>query len=158
MRCSSKSPACHSLPAPCPVRRMDPDRCRHRAFQALDDPPSWNANVNPKGIDKAEESKLTNYTPGRGPGSALCFYASPAKDEEHTDGMVASEIIRLKDENRNRAWFLGAGFYRPHWPYIAPSKYFDRVPLSKVKLVPFEDWEISVAPDWATLRSLQIGG
>lgn len=73
----------------------------------LDDPPSWNAKVNPKGVDKAEEPKLTNYTPDRGLGSALCFYASPAKDEEHTDGMVASETIRLMEENRNRTWFLG---------------------------------------------------
>ncbi|MGH9719447.1 MAG: CehA/McbA family metallohydrolase, partial [Bryobacteraceae bacterium] len=115
----------------------------------LDDAPSWNGKVNPKGVDKAEEPKLTNYTPDRGLGSALCFYASPAKDEEHTDGMVASETIRLMEENRNRAWFLGAGFYRPHCPYIAPSKYFDRVPLSKVKLAPFEDWEMSIAPQWA---------
>src|SRR5687767_1598521 len=115
----------------------------------LDDAPSWNVRVNPKGIDKAEEPKLTNYTPGRGLGSALCFYASPAKDEEHTDGMVAAETIRLMEENRNRAWFLAAGFYRPHCPYIAPAKYFDQVPLSKVKLVPFEEWEMSIAPDWA---------
>jgi len=115
----------------------------------LDDPPSWNVKVNPKGIDKDEEPKLINYTPNRGIGSALCFYASPAKDEEHTDGMVASEIIRLMEENRGRSWFLGAGFYRPHCPYIAPSKYFDRVPLEKVKLVPFEEWEMSIAPHWA---------
>jgi len=115
----------------------------------LDDPPSWNAKVNPKGIDKAEEPKLINYTPNRGIGSALCFYSSPARDEEHTDGMVASETIRLMEENRGRSWFLGAGFYRPHCPYIAPSKYFDRVPLEKVKLVPFEEWEMSIAPHWA---------
>lgn len=115
----------------------------------LDDHSSWNTKINPKGIDKAEEPKLTNYTPDRGLGSALCFYASPAKDEEHTDGMVAGETIRLMEENRNRPWFLGAGFYRPHCPYIAPAKYFDRVPMSKVKLAPFEEWEMSIAPQWA---------
>jgi uncharacterized sulfatase len=53
------------------------------------------------------------------------------------------------EENRARSWFLGAGFYRPHCPYIAPSKYFDRVSLQKVKLVPFEEWEMSIAPRWA---------
>jgi uncharacterized sulfatase len=115
----------------------------------LDDPPSWNVRINPKGIDKAEEPKLVNYTPKRGLGSALCFYASPARDEEHTDGMVATETIRLMEENRNRSWFLGAGFYRPHCPYIAPSKYFDRIPLERVKLIPFEEWEMSIAPEWA---------
>ncbi len=115
----------------------------------LDDPPSWNAKVNPKGVDKEEEPKLTNYTPNRGLGSALAFYASPASDEQHTDGLVAGETIRLMEENRNRSWFLCAGFYRPHCPYIAPSKYFDRVPLDKVKLIPFEEWEMTIAPHWA---------
>lgn len=115
----------------------------------LDDPPSWNQKVNPRGIDKDEEPRLTNYTPTRGIGSALAFYASPARDEQHTDGMVASEIIRLMEENRGRPWFLGAGFYKPHCPYIAPSKYFDMVPLERVKLVPFEEWEMNIAPHWA---------
>ena len=115
----------------------------------LDDEPSWNQRINPKGIDKQEEPKLTNYTPTRGIGSALAFYASPARDEEHTDGMVASEIIRLMEERRGKPWFLGAGFYRPHCPYIAPQKYFDMVPLDKVKLVPFEEWEMKIAPKWA---------
>ena len=32
---------------------------------------------------------LTNLTPARGLGSALAYYASPAPDEEHTDGKVA---------------------------------------------------------------------
>ena len=119
----------------------------------LDDPPSWNQKVNPKGIDKSEEPLLTNYTPGRGLGSSLCFYASPGKDEEHTDGMVATETIRLMEENRNRPWFLGAGFYRPHCPYIAPRSTSIMVPLSKVKLVPFEEWEMSIAPQWAYFTS-----
>src|SRR3989442_1142720 len=92
----------------------------------LDDAPTWNERVNPAGVDKTrEEPLLTNYTPDRGLGSAICFYASPAKDEEHTDGMVAAETVRLMEEHRGKPWFLGAGFYKPHCPYIAPSKYFD---------------------------------
>ena len=115
----------------------------------LDDPPSWDVAINPKGIDKAEEAVLTNHTPARGLGSSLSFYASPAKDEEHTDGMVASETIRLMESHRDESWFLGAGFYRPHCPYIAPSKYFDQIPLSKVKLIPFDSREASIAPPQA---------
>ncbi|MEZ5352649.1 MAG: sulfatase [Bryobacteraceae bacterium] len=115
----------------------------------LDDKPSWNTRVNPKGIDKQEEPLLTNHTPKRGVGSSLSFYASPARDEQHTDGMVANESIRLIEENRGRPWFLGAGFYRPHCPYIAPAKYFDMVPEDRVKLVPFEEWEMNIAPKWA---------
>jgi uncharacterized sulfatase len=116
----------------------------------LDDAPTWNQRVNPAGVDKTkEEPLLTNYTPNRGIGSAVCFYASPARDEEHTDGMVAAETIRLMEENRGKPWFLGAGFYRPHCPWIAPSKYFDMIPLDQVKLVPFDEAEMKIAPRWA---------
>ena len=116
----------------------------------LDDPPSWNAKVNPIGIDKTkEEPLLTNYTPNRGIGSAVAYYASPAPDEQHTDGIVAEEIIRLMEQRQKEPFFLGAGFYKPHVPWIAPSRYFDRVPMDKVKLVPFEEWEMTIAPKWA---------
>ena len=116
----------------------------------LDDPPSWNAKVNPIGIDKTkEEPLLTNYTPKRGIGSAIAYYSSPAPDEQHTDGIVAEEVIRLMEQRQKEPFFLGAGFYKPHVPWIAPSKYFDRVPMDKVKLVPFEEWEMTIAPKWA---------
>ncbi|MDX2152079.1 MAG: sulfatase-like hydrolase/transferase [Bryobacteraceae bacterium] len=66
----------------------------------LDDEPTWERRINPAGIDKKEEPKLTNFTPNRGIGSAICFYASPAKDEEHTDGMVAAGIVKMMEERR----------------------------------------------------------
>jgi iduronate 2-sulfatase len=115
----------------------------------LDDAPTWNQRVNPRGIDKDEEKLLTNYTPTRGVGSALAYYASPGRDEEHTDGKVAGESIRILEENQKRPFFLGAGFYKPHCPFIAPAKYFDRVPIDAVKALPFEEWEMNIAPKWA---------
>jgi iduronate 2-sulfatase len=115
----------------------------------LDDKASWNQVINPKGIDKQEEAVLTNYTPQRGLGSSLSFYASPAKDEEHTDGMVAEEVVELMSKHRNEPFFLGAGFYRPHCPYIAPSKYFDMFPLESIEAVPFHPTELEIAPKWA---------
>ena len=100
----------------------------------LDDAPSWDVTVNPSGVDKDEEPLLTNYTPGRGLGSALAFHASTARDEEHTDGKVATETIALLEANRDRPFFVAAGFYRPHCPFIAPQKYFDMYPLAKIRV------------------------
>ena len=74
---------------------------------------------------------LTNLTPARQLGSALAYYASPAPDEAHTDGKVAAETIALLEKNKDRPFFIGAGFYRPHCPFIAPKKYFDLYPLDR---------------------------
>jgi iduronate 2-sulfatase len=98
----------------------------------LDDPASWDTVVNPRGIDKDEEGQLTNFTPTRGLGSALAYYASPAPDEQHTDGKVATETIALLEKNKDRPFFIGAGFYRPHCPFIAPRKYFDLYPIDRI--------------------------
>jgi uncharacterized sulfatase len=98
----------------------------------LDDPASWDIVVNPRGVDKDEETQLTNLTPKRGLGSSLSFHASPAPDEEHTDGKVAAETIALLEKNKDRPFFIGAGFYRPHCPFIAPRKYFDLYPLDRI--------------------------
>lgn len=98
----------------------------------LDDAASWDEFVNPRGIDKDEETQLTNLTPTRQLGSALAYYASPAADDEHTDGKVATETIALLEKNKDRPFFIGAGFYRPHCPFIAPRKYFDMYPLGSI--------------------------
>lgn len=115
----------------------------------LDDKDSWNHVVNPKGVDKIEEANVTNYTPDRGLGSAASYYVSPAPDERHTDGITVDATLDLMAKHRNDPFFLAAGFYRPHVPLIAPSKYFDQVPLIDVDAVPFSSAEMEIAPKWA---------
>jgi uncharacterized sulfatase len=102
----------------------------------LDDRPSWNHFVNPAGRDKTTlETDIINYTPKRGLGSAMSFLSdAQGKDEEHTDGKVALEAIKLLEERKDKPFFLAAGFYKPHTPYVAPKKYFDLYPLDQIQL------------------------
>ncbi len=95
---------------------------------SLDDRVSWSVRINPAGLDKTSlEPDVTNYTPqNKGLGASMAYYSdSKGTDQEHTDGKVADEAIRLLKENKNKPFFIAAGFYRPHTPWIAPKKYFD---------------------------------
>jgi iduronate 2-sulfatase len=98
----------------------------------LDDAPSWDQRVNPSGRDKTEEAQVLNLTPKRALGSALGLLSAAGKDAEQTDGMVATETIRLLEAHQDKPFFIAAGFYRPHCPFIAPKAYFDLYPLESV--------------------------
>lgn len=90
----------------------------------LDDPQSWDLAINPRGRDKDEEHLLTNYTPELLLQDRMSYLAADGSDREQTDGMVATETIRLLETHHDKPFFIAAGFYRPHIPYIAPKKYF----------------------------------
>lgn len=100
----------------------------------FDDAPSWRLTVNPKGRDKSDEALVFNAEPHRKISAALSWLAAEGTDEEQTDGMIATEAIRLMGEARDEPFFLGVGFFRPHTPYVAPKQYFDLHPLESMRL------------------------
>ena len=102
----------------------------------FDDPPSWQKTVNPKGRDKADEHLIFNAEPHRKISGALSWLAAEGADEEQTDGMIATEAIKLMAARRKsgKPFFLGVGFFRPHTPYVAPKKYFAMYPLKDMRL------------------------
>jgi len=100
-----------------------------------DDFYTWDQTINPYGRDKLEEYKL-NKVKDVFDGATLSWYASDGSDEEQTDGIGASETIRLLEkfsENKEN-FFLAFGLYRPHIPFVAPKKYFSMYDEKKIQV------------------------
>jgi len=104
-----------------------------------DDPQSWNEVRNPKGVDKIREKEIHTLQPGKYGGTLSWLRLDDTKDEEHTDGIGATEMIDLHKSHHpqktGKPFFLAMGFYRPHTPYVAPGHYFDLYPRDQIKPV-----------------------
>jgi arylsulfatase A-like enzyme len=98
-----------------------------------DDPESWDHKINPRGRDKADEDRIFSLTPGTF-GGTLSWLAAEGTDAEQTDGIGATEAIKVLEQHAREKtpFFLAVGFYRPHTPYVAPKRYFDMYPLDKI--------------------------
>ena len=74
-----------------------------------DDPATWDERHNPIGIDRLQQEKITRYGAGqeknRNLGISMAWWDPESRDEEHTDGMVASKIVELIREKKDKAFF-----------------------------------------------------
>jgi uncharacterized sulfatase len=53
------------------------------------------------------------------------WLATNEADDQEPDGKIARRAVEVLEQNKNKLFFLGVGFKRPHRPYVAPKKYFD---------------------------------
>jgi uncharacterized sulfatase len=44
-------------------------------------------------------------------------------DLKHTDGRTARKVVSLLGEHQDEPFFIAAGFWKPHPPFVSPSKY-----------------------------------
>jgi arylsulfatase A-like enzyme len=120
-----------------------------------DDPASWDERINPSGRDKEEEHLI--YSLGKGFGGTLSWLAAEGTDLEQTDGMVATESIKLltRYAAEDQPFFLAVGFYKPHTPFVAPKKYFDLYDRSEIEVPRVPADYFSTLPEPA-VKSLTI--
>jgi len=62
---------------------------------------------------------------------AFEIYDGP--DSAHGDYQTADQAIAAMEKNKDRAFFIAAGFYKPHLPFVAPKKYWDLYDRDKIK-------------------------
>ncbi|MEC7906470.1 MAG: sulfatase, partial [Verrucomicrobiota bacterium] len=60
---------------------------------------------------------------------------------DQPDYKTASQMIELIRQRKNEPFYLAAGFVRPHYPMVAPQRYFDKYPIGDIELpyVPEDD-------------------
>lgn len=64
-------------------------------------------------------------------------YVTVRTDTDGTDQpdyKAATKAMELLRQHGNEPFFLAVGFVRPHYPMVAPPRYFDRYPLAKIDL------------------------
>lgn len=97
----------------------------------MDGENDWDVSLDPK-----PASKIGRTGQGRNvTGGKFGFFevrAAEGGDEDQPDGLIAAEAVRLLNERRDKPFFLAVGFRKPHDPYIAPKKYFEPYPMSKI--------------------------
>lgn len=107
----------------------------HIGESSMDDPASWDTVVNPRGIDREVHDQIHTLQKGKF-GGTLSWLNLKSKSEEHTDGVGATEAIKLLEQRHpketGQPFFLAVGFYRPHTPYVAPSEFFDMYPQDQI--------------------------
>ena len=101
----------------------------------MDDAASWDTVVNPRGIDREVHGQINTLRKGRF-GGILSWLNLPSKAEEHTDGIAATEAVKLLEKHHpdktDQPFFLAVGFYRPHTPFVAPPEFFEKYPVEKI--------------------------
>jgi len=110
-----------------------------------DDPYAWVEKYNPAGKDRTAEwcENMVEVNGQDCGGGSLDYYIAPDEDAQHlTDAKVADQVIELLEANKDTAFFIGAGFYLPHPPFIAPKQYFDMYPLEEINLYGGPDYDV----------------
>lgn len=90
-----------------------------------DDPLSWDETVNIKALEQNAPGVRTEWSPKDTSSQTFTGVEASTGDLEHADGMAAEAAIEFLKRNRDRPFFLGCGFVRPHVPLVAPAQYFD---------------------------------
>lgn len=74
---------------------------------------------------------------GKKIGKAAAAECADVPDTAYIDGRVAEAAMAVLNTIKDRPFFLGVGFRRPHLPFSAPKKYWDMHDRSKLTLPEF---------------------
>jgi uncharacterized sulfatase len=107
----------------------------------------WDISESRAGVPIVQEAKLTDEDQqlARKRKQAKAAKGAPAAgklewtktnrdDADEPDGATARRIVEILEKNKDKPFFIGCGFHKPHLPWVAPKKYFDMYSLDDIKL------------------------
>ena len=115
-----------------------------------DDAASWTERFNSKGPEwraPGDGETLQNNPDGKKPavgGNTFVVVEADGDDLVHSDGKTAKKAVELIHLHKDKPFWLGVGFVRPHVPFVAPRSYYPPFkPYSKMVLPPKipGDWD-----------------
>ena len=108
-----------------------------------DDAACWTERYNSKGPEwkaKGDGETLENNPDGKKPavgGNTFVVVEADGDDLVHSDGKTAAKAVELIGQIKDKPFWLGVGFVRPHVPFVAPRKYYP----------PFKPYDKMVLPE-----------
>jgi len=127
----------------------------------LDVPACWTERHNTKSAETftpglyrlMNKTIATRQMEGRqGAGTRERMWTSVEADQEdgsdQADHMVATKAIELLRQRKaeEKPFFLGVGFFRPHYPMVAPKKFFDMYPRERMEIPPLIEGDLDDIP------------
>jgi uncharacterized sulfatase len=71
---------------------------------------------------------------GRPAGLPLSWRATHESPRMTPDGTTAGRIIQLLAQNRDKPFFIAAGFHKPHQPWVGSAEFFEKHPVDAMQL------------------------
>ena len=129
-----------------------------KGSDGADDPASWTERFNSAGPEwkalgdgETVENNADGRKPGPVGGNTFVVVEADGNDLVHSDGKTAAKAVELIKQHKDKPFFLGVGFVRPHVPFVAPRKdYTGFLPYSKIQLPP------KLKDDWADIPKAGI--
>ncbi len=115
-----------------------------------DDEASWTERFNSQGPEwkaPGDGETLENNPDGKKPavgGNTFVVVAADGDDLVHSDGKTAKKACELIEQHKDKPFWLGVGFVRPHVPFVSPRPYHKPfLPYNKMSLPPKieGDWD-----------------
>ena len=137
-----------------------------KGTDGADDPRSWTEKYNSPGPEwkaKGKGETLEGNPDGKKPvvgGNTFVVVEAEGDDMVHSDGKTAAKACELIDKLKDRPFFLGVGFVRPHVPFVSPANYYKPFPFAEMKLPPKIDGDWDDIPkagiNYKTSRNMKM--